>query len=66
MRREPFTQGLRDRGRRITPQRRAVAEVLVGENMHLAAEQVFESARRLVPEISLATVYNTLNERPCS
>ena len=34
--------------------------------MHLTAEQAFESARWPVPEISLATVYNTLNERPCS
>jgi Fur family transcriptional regulator, stress-responsive regulator len=55
-------QRLRDRGWRITPQRRAVAEVLLGENVHLTAEQVFDSARRIVPEISLATVYNTLNE----
>ena len=39
-----------------------MAEVLTGENMHLTAEQVFDAARGIVPEISLATVYNTLNE----
>lgn len=53
---------LRKRGWRITPQRRAVAEVLSGEHVHLTAEQIFESARTIVPEISLATVYNTLRE----
>jgi Fe2+ or Zn2+ uptake regulation protein len=39
-----------------------VAEVLAGEHVHVTAEQVFGSARRIVPEISLATVYNTLKE----
>jgi Fur family ferric uptake transcriptional regulator len=46
----------------MTPQRRAVAEVLDGENVHLSAEAVHLAARRTLPEISLATVYNTLNE----
>lgn len=31
--------------------------------MHLTAEEVFAEAREVLPEISLATVYNTLNER---
>jgi Fe2+ or Zn2+ uptake regulation protein len=39
-----------------------VAEVLAGEHVHLSAEAVFTGAQRLLPEISLATVYNTLNE----
>jgi Fur family ferric uptake transcriptional regulator len=47
---------------RITPQRRAVIRALEGEHVHLSAEQVHAAARRIVPEISLATVYNTLNE----
>jgi Fur family ferric uptake transcriptional regulator len=53
---------LQSRGRRITPQRRAVIEALAGEHVHLSAEQVHAAARRTVPEVSLATVYNTLNE----
>jgi Fur family ferric uptake transcriptional regulator len=53
---------LRDRGWRLTPQRRAVASVLHGEHLHLTAEQVLAGARRIVPELSQATVYNTLNE----
>jgi Fur family ferric uptake transcriptional regulator len=46
----------------LTPQRRVVAEVLAGEHIHLNAEQVHELAQRRLPEISRATVYNTLNE----
>jgi Fe2+ or Zn2+ uptake regulation protein len=55
-------QRLRERGWRITPQRRAVAQALSGEHVHLTAEQIFEGARTIVPEISRATVYNTLRE----
>jgi Fur family ferric uptake transcriptional regulator len=55
-------QRLRDRQWRLTPQRRVVAEVLVGEHVHLTAEQVHELAQQRLPEISRATVYNTLNE----
>jgi Fur family ferric uptake transcriptional regulator len=50
------------RGWRITPQRRAVVVALEGEHVHLSAEQVLAGARRVVPEVSLATVYNALNE----
>lgn len=46
----------------MTPQRRVVAEVLDGENVHLSAEVVHQRAQQRLPEISLATVYNTLNE----
>jgi Fur family ferric uptake transcriptional regulator len=53
---------LREREWRLSPQRRVVAEVLVGEHVHLTAEQVHDLARERLPEISRATVYNTLNE----
>ncbi|MGH8981902.1 MAG: Fur family transcriptional regulator [Acidimicrobiales bacterium] len=53
---------LRDRGWRLTSQRRVVAEVLAGEHVHLTADGVYAAARQLLPEISLATVYNTLNQ----
>jgi Fur family ferric uptake transcriptional regulator len=39
-----------------------VAEVLVGDHVHLSAEEVHDLARERLPEISIATVYNTLNE----
>ncbi len=53
---------LRQREWRLTSQRRVVAEVLGGEHVHLTAESVHGRARVVLPEISLATVYNTLNE----
>ena len=57
-----MVQRLRDRGWRLTAQRRVVAEVLAGDHVHLTADGVYTQAQRLLPEISLATVYNTLNE----
>jgi Fe2+ or Zn2+ uptake regulation protein len=53
---------LRTRNWRLSAQRRAIAQVLVGEHVHLTAEQVHDLARSRLPEISRATVYNTLNE----
>jgi len=53
---------LRDRDWRLSAQRRAVAEVFVGEHVHLTPEQVHDLAQERLPEISRATVYNTLNE----
>ena len=47
---------------RLTAQRRVVAEVLDGQHVHLSADEVLERAQRRLPEISLATIYNTLNE----
>jgi Fur family transcriptional regulator, stress-responsive regulator len=53
---------LRTRNWRLSPQRRVVAEVLAGDHVHLTAEEVHDLARERLPEISIATVYNTLNE----
>jgi Fur family ferric uptake transcriptional regulator len=58
----PLLDRLRARGWRVTPQRRAVVQALAGEHVHRTADQVHADARQLVPEVSLATVYNTLNE----
>lgn len=57
---------LRAAGQRMTVQRRVVAQVFddrqrKGRNVHLTAERVLGLARVALPEISLATVYNTLN-----
>jgi Fur family transcriptional regulator, stress-responsive regulator len=53
---------LRRGGRRLTAQRRIIAEVLDGPHLHLTAEEILARARRQLPEISLATVYSTLKE----
>ncbi|MCM2421506.1 transcriptional repressor [Streptomyces sp. SID13666] len=53
---------LRERGWRLTAQRRVVAEVLDGDHVHLTADEVHARATSRLPEISRATVYNTLGE----
>lgn len=53
---------LRGEGRRVTPQRRAIVQVLLRESAHLTADQVLKHVRREMPSISPATVYNTLHE----
>jgi Fur family transcriptional regulator, stress-responsive regulator len=59
---EPLVVRLRNREWRLTAQRRVIAEALAGEHVHLTADEVFERARARLPEVSRATVYNTLNE----
>jgi Fe2+ or Zn2+ uptake regulation protein len=53
---------LKARGRRVTPQRRAIIQVLLDDHSHPTAEQVFTHVRGEMPNISPATVYNTLHE----
>ncbi len=53
---------LRLRGWRMTAQRRVVAEVLDGDHVHLTADEVHARAAERLPEISRATVYNTLRD----
>lgn len=36
--------------------------MLTGEHVHLTAEEVHQAAQALVPELSLTTAYDTLNE----
>lgn len=59
---QDLTERLRQRAWRMTPQRRVVAEALAGEHVHLTADDVYERAVARLPEISRATVYNTLKE----
>jgi Fur family ferric uptake transcriptional regulator/Fur family peroxide stress response transcriptional regulator len=44
----------------LTKQRQAVLQVIREADEHLTANEVFEDARRLLPGISFATVYNSL------
>ncbi len=54
---------LRNCGLRPTRQRTALAELLFAKGeRHVSAEGLFEEARQANIEISLATVYNTLNQ----
>lgn len=51
---------LRERGINPTPQRLAVADVMLAECQHLSADQVIERLRQRGESVSKATVYNTL------
>ena len=44
----------------LTKQRRSVLRVIRESDRHLTANEVFDDARRLLPGISFATVYNSL------
>lgn len=47
-------------GSGLTKQRHAVLQVIRESQAHLTANEVFENARRILPGISFATVYNSL------
>ena len=47
-------------GKALTPQRQAVLRVVAESEEHLTANEIFEAARRALPSISFATVYNSL------
>ncbi len=47
-------------GSGLTKQRQAVLRVIHDSDQHLTANEVFENARRVLPGISFATVYNSL------
>ena len=54
---------LRAQGRRVTPQRRAIIQVLLeDEDIHPTAEQIFARVQDTMPDMSPATIYNTLRE----
>jgi methylated-DNA-[protein]-cysteine S-methyltransferase len=54
---------LREKGLRVTPQRRAILGVFHGAaNEHLSAEDVHSRASALLPELGRGTVYSTLAE----
>jgi Fur family ferric uptake transcriptional regulator/Fur family peroxide stress response transcriptional regulator len=44
----------------LTKQRQSVLQVIRESDKHLTANEVFEDARRILPGISFATVYNSL------
>jgi Fur family peroxide stress response transcriptional regulator len=47
-------------GQRLTPQRDAVLQVIQERKDHPTANDIFEAARRKLPSLSYATVYNSL------
>jgi Fur family peroxide stress response transcriptional regulator len=56
-----FINALHRAGLRVTPQRRAVCEYLAATAQHPSPYQVYADVTQAHPEVSRATVYNTLN-----
>ena len=56
-----LTERFSDSGLRFTPQRQHVYDVILQKRDHPTAEEVFIRAKKRMPEISHATVYNCLD-----
>ena len=56
-----FMMILRNAGLRITAQRRAVCDYLAATESHPSPYQAYDALSAISPDISRATVYNTLN-----
>lgn len=52
---------LRRAGKRITPQRSLILEVIREGGGHLEADEIYRLAKRKAPRLSLSTVYRTIN-----
>ena len=59
---EAVISRFRQEGYKITPQRRAIFEILVNNDTHPKAEEIYKEIKIKMPDISRTTVYNTLKE----
>lgn len=57
---ERFINKLREKGYKITPQRRGVIMALMRSTRFVTAQQVFDYVRDRVPDVSFDTVYRNL------
>ncbi|MCT8976922.1 transcriptional repressor [Clostridium sp. CX1] len=58
---ERFKGNLKEKGYKLTPQRRAIVDVIIrNEGSHLTTEELYDLVKRECPEIGLATVYRTV------
>ncbi len=53
---------LRKKGLKLTPQRRLIIEILLSDRSHPTVEDVYRRVLESMPEVSRATVYNTIRE----
>jgi Fur family peroxide stress response transcriptional regulator len=56
-----FSERLNTGGFRFTPQRQHVYDVVMHKRDHPTAEEIFIRTKKIMPEISHATVYNCLD-----
>jgi Fur family peroxide stress response transcriptional regulator len=58
---EQLAEKLKRWGIRLTPQRLAIAEVVINSSDHPSVQQIHERVSEMFPYITLATVYSTLS-----
>lgn len=61
MTKDTLINQLRERGLKVTPQRRAILEALAELEQSATAQEVWDRVRRSFPDMSLDTVYRNLN-----
>jgi Fe2+ or Zn2+ uptake regulation protein len=59
---DELCEALRKRGLKVTPQRRLIFEALHDSCDHPSAEDIYHAVIEVMPDMSLATVYHTLND----
>ena len=52
----------RQKGHKITPQRRAIFETIFNNGGHPKADDIYKAVKGSMPDVSLTTIYNTLTE----
>jgi Fur family ferric uptake transcriptional regulator len=57
---EPVIELLRERGHRMTSQRRAIVDVVMRTKGHITPPDVVQSVKKKVPSVDESTVYRTL------
>ncbi|WP_040211578.1 Fur family transcriptional regulator [Clostridium polynesiense] len=58
---QKLKENLKQRGYKLTPQRRAILDGIVkNEGKHLTVEEIYDDVKLECPEIGLATVYRTV------
>jgi Fur family ferric uptake transcriptional regulator len=56
-----YAKRIRERGYRLTPQRRLILDTICARGGHCTVDEVYELVKAESPDISLATVYRTLD-----
>jgi Fe2+ or Zn2+ uptake regulation protein len=59
---DTLINALRLKGYRITPQRRAIIDLLVTDDSHPTADELYQRLLHTMPDISRTTIYNTLHQ----
>jgi Fur family peroxide stress response transcriptional regulator len=58
---QTLVTSLRDKGYKLTPQRREIIRLLSLSKTHPGAMEILRDVRKIVPRISMSTVYYTLD-----